>query len=119
MAAKKGAKPSAKSSPRRVPQPHGGFLVPGAGGGPQPGSGRPRDAVRAVMLNGLNDALPRLLELSQHPDPSIALKAAEMLAKYGLGTSNELDSRITEKKVLTRDEREARTLQLIKGGKTG
>ena len=26
-----------------VPQPHGGALVPGAGGGPQPGAGRPPD----------------------------------------------------------------------------
>lgn len=33
-------KPSDVSS-ALVPQPHGGALLPGAGGGPQPGAGRP------------------------------------------------------------------------------
>lgn len=55
-----GKKPSAQPSgrkdkgkkPRRagVVQPHGGMLIPGAGGGPQPGSGRPRSAIRARLL---------------------------------------------------------------------
>ena len=32
-----------------VPQPHGGALLPGAGGGPQPGSGRPPNAFRKAL----------------------------------------------------------------------
>ncbi len=49
--------PSAKPSgdkPKRegIPQPHGGVLIPGAGGGPQPGSGRPRSAIRKELLDG-------------------------------------------------------------------
>lgn len=46
---KKAAKPSGKASERQlVPQPHGGALLPGAGGGPQPGGGRPRSEVKAL-----------------------------------------------------------------------
>jgi hypothetical protein len=47
------AKPSAKTS-ALVPQPHGGALLPGAGGGPQPGGGRPpswfREEARRLLL---------------------------------------------------------------------
>lgn len=32
-----------------IRMPHGGYLVPGAGGGPQPGSGRPKNEFRAKM----------------------------------------------------------------------
>lgn len=32
-----------------MPQPHGGALVPGAGGGPQPGSGRPPGPFKALL----------------------------------------------------------------------
>ena len=43
-------KPSGKPTGRKlVPQPHGGALLPGAGGGPQPGSGRPPDEWKATM----------------------------------------------------------------------
>ena len=110
------AKPAA---PDKVPQSHGGALNAGGTVGHRGAGGRPRDAVRAVMLEGLNAALPRLIELSKDPDPSIAIKAADMLAKYGLGTSNQLDTTVRDKRVLTRSEREAKVLTLIKGGKTG
>lgn len=42
-------KPSEKPTVR-VPQPHGGYLVPGAGGGPRPGSGRKRSLIREDVL---------------------------------------------------------------------
>lgn len=49
-------KPSAKSSERiGVPQPHGGVLVPGAGGGPQPGSGRPKNEFKEWCKELLDD----------------------------------------------------------------
>lgn len=50
----KTAKPSAKPS---VPQPHGGALVPGAGGGPQPGSGRPKGTLKAFLTKLRKDPL--------------------------------------------------------------
>jgi len=58
-------KPSAKSSGGKkaremVPQPHGGALLPGAGGGPQPGSGRPRDEVRAKFRELVEAGFPLL-----------------------------------------------------------
>lgn len=64
MAAKrsvtKSAKPSAKPSARKgVPQPHGGMLVPGAGGGPQPGSGRPPNEFKEWCKALLDDATNR------------------------------------------------------------
>lgn len=44
-----GRKPSGKPSAEGVPQPHGGVLIPGAGGGPQPGSGRPKKAFKSFL----------------------------------------------------------------------
>lgn len=38
-----------KDTRPRIPQPHGGALVSGAGGGPQPGSGRPSNWWREKM----------------------------------------------------------------------
>jgi hypothetical protein len=40
------ATPPTKPKRAPVPQPHGGALVPGAGGGAQPGSGRPPSVLR-------------------------------------------------------------------------
>ena len=69
---------------RKVPQPHGGYLVPGAGGGPQPGSGRPPDAIRAEMRGNLADILPGLLRKYEAGELD-AVRFAEFLARYGLG----------------------------------
>lgn len=98
------------------PAKNGGFLR--VGGTNKGGPGRPRDAVRQTMLTALDKALPRLIALAESPDPAIAIKATEMLAKYGLGTSNELDSRVKDERVLTREERADRALTLLKGSKT-
>lgn len=57
-------KPTGKSSDQSsgkkrrrdpVPQPHGGALIPGAGGGPQPGAGRPRSAIRNDLLKSFDE----------------------------------------------------------------
>ena len=53
-----GRKSSGKPS---VPQPHGGVLVPGAGGGRQPGSGRPPSRIRHALRQSFEDRI-RLLE---------------------------------------------------------
>lgn len=53
---KPSVEPSGAGEQRKgVPQPHGGMLVPGAGGGPQPGSGRPRSAIRKDLLGSFDD----------------------------------------------------------------
>lgn len=103
-------------SPKVVPAWNGGVLRVGNPG--NKGGGRPRDEVRQVMLDGLEKALPRLLKLSESTEPAIALKATEMLAKYGLGTSNELDTKVDDKRVLSREERAKRALTLLKTPKT-
>jgi hypothetical protein len=53
------AQPSAKPRRDPVPQPHGGALVPGAGGGRENGllGGRPRDTTRALFRKLLRDEL--------------------------------------------------------------
>lgn len=69
-----------------VPQPHGGALVPGAGGGPQPGSGRPPNELRASMRVILDKGLPYLEEfvVGEHGTPSDQLKAIDIAARVGL-----------------------------------
>lgn len=47
-----------------VPQPHGGMLIPGAGGGPQPGSGRPPSIVRMALRKGFEERLTILEEIA-------------------------------------------------------
>jgi hypothetical protein len=60
---KKSGNPSAK--PSGVKQPHGGMLVPGAGGGPQPGSGRPPSAVKALAAAKLPRHVDTLDSIAQ------------------------------------------------------
>ena len=60
MTKKNGKKPSAKPSVEMVPQEHGGALLPGAGGGPQPGSGRPPNELRGTLREILERGLPVL-----------------------------------------------------------
>ena len=87
-------------------------------GGNRGGTGRPRDVVRAAMLKALDDGLPDLLALAKSNDPTVRIKALDMLAKYGLGTSNESKNTLVDGRVLTREEREDRALTLLKGSKT-
>ena len=90
-----------------IPQPHGGALLPGAGGGPQPGSGRPPDALRAAFRNDLEGARERVQEiLARKGEPcsecgrggragdATVISIFDKLAKYGIG----------ERKTVSRDE---------------
>lgn len=74
-AASRTVKSSAKPSGRTlVPQPHGGALLPGAGGGPQPGAGRPPDAIRARLREiAQGKGLPFLDALLEGRLPPISL----------------------------------------------
>jgi hypothetical protein len=90
VAKKKGPKPSDDSSepekpkkPRRapVPQPHGGALVPGAGGGPQPGAGRPADEFKRMCRELASSKevfakVKKILKDDEHPLFMPALKWA-------------------------------------------
>ena len=106
--AKAPRKPSDKPTERKkVPQPHGGYLVPGAGGGPQPGSGRPTNAIRSSFRDIVEDGLPHLKDYAtdsrtvevgkecpgcgetvwvEKPAtrPADQLKAIDIAARYGL-----------------------------------
>lgn len=53
--AKSSAPPAAKVRRAGVPQKHGGMLIPGAGGGPQPGSGRPTSVLREKLRGVVED----------------------------------------------------------------
>jgi hypothetical protein len=98
-------KPSALSSGMElVPQPHGGALVPGAGGGPQPGSGRPpswfRERCRELLAEDidLNGKRIKRIEFAaavmdgEVPEASAAdrLRAWQELVKIGIPTQTEL-----------------------------
>lgn len=113
MAAKKPAtlkrqarKPSVKSS--GIPQPHGGVLVPGAGGGKQPGAGRPPSIIREQLRGSFADRVAILQDIADgkvvqrlkigdtetktevSAEVADRLRAIDMLAKYGLGTVKEI-----------------------------
>lgn len=86
--AKKRQKPSGNSSgrPRRdpVPQPHGGALIPGAGGGPQPGAGRPKSEVKAALRLSFEKRIPVLEQIADSVDEQAKdrIRAVDTLAKY-------------------------------------
>jgi len=87
-------KPSVKSPDRKpVPHPHGGALVPGAGGGPQPGSGRPRSVIKAAVREGLAEQISVLTEIvdDELSRESDRIRAIDLMAKYGLCTKGGWD----------------------------
>lgn len=104
-------------TPTLRPAKNGGLLRVGNPGN-KGGTGRPRDAVRATMLEALDKRVATLERLADSDDPAVQIRAIEALAKYGLGTSNELDSRVKDERVWTRQERADRALSLLKGSKT-
>src|SRR5690242_19310454 len=63
---------------------------PRRGRGPNPGApgaGRPPDAVRAACREAFADRVPMLAELADIGMPDVRLRALDMLARYGLGSS--------------------------------
>ena len=83
---RRGGKSSGKPS---VPQPHGGALVPGAGGGRGPGAGRPPSRIRQALRQSFEDRIRLLEEIADGPEGKTTvgdrLRALDILAKYGLG----------------------------------
>lgn len=69
-----------------VPGRNGGRLLPGGKKGNRGGSGRPPDKIRAALRKAFDERIPLLMALAESDDDAVAMKAMDMLAKYGLGT---------------------------------
>jgi hypothetical protein len=57
-------------------------------------SGRPKDQVRAACRAAFDARLPRLEQLADEADAGVALKALDMLAKYGGLSYTEAEARV-------------------------
>ena len=64
-------------------------MVPGAGGGRQPGSGRPPSRIRHALRQSFEDRIRLLEEIADGAGGKTTvgdrLRALDILAKYGLG----------------------------------
>lgn len=73
---------------RRAPvtQPHGGALVPGAGGGPQPGAGRKPSDLRARLREAAGDRIDVIEQIADSPTATDRdrLRAIELTLRYGM-----------------------------------
>jgi hypothetical protein len=113
--AKAPAKPAGRKKPKHkptlVPQAHGGALLSGGTGAYGLSTGRPPDAIRRALRASFEKRLPILEEIADGKDPeakpSDRIKAVDTLAKYGLGT-------IQEMSVDSVRGRLARTIELIR-----
>jgi hypothetical protein len=93
MAARKAAK-----SPNKTPKPpvamrpgaRGGLLR--SGGSNKGGTGRPPSEIRAMLRGSFSERVKILEQIADSVDASAAdrIKAVDMLAKYGLGTQQEV-----------------------------
>jgi hypothetical protein len=70
--------------PVLIPQAHGGALLSGGQPGQTPGTGRPKNEIRALMRGNLNEVIPKLHERWLN-DEIDALQYAEFLSKYAIG----------------------------------
>jgi hypothetical protein len=110
------AKPSGKPSAAPVPQAHGGVLIPGAGGGPQPGSGRPKKAFTSFLKTVREDPEAQAaIERAAKDEKSRAFSAA-----WGIIT--DYDEQRPGQKVehsfsLTPEQRQERIADLLKTAK--
>lgn len=75
-----------------VPQPHGGALRHGSLPGNPPGPGAPPSELRARLRGSLEQRVRVVEEIADRADASDAdrLRAIDLLARYGLGTTREL-----------------------------
>ena len=76
-----------------VPQPHGGQIRRGAQPGTnRGGTGRPPSELRRKMRGSLEDRLHIAEEIADSPTAAYSdrMKALDFLAKYGLGTRQEV-----------------------------
>lgn len=77
---------------KMVPQPHGGALIPGAGGGPQPGAGRPPDQWKAALraLADRKEVLDHIdTALQAGPSDPFFAKALDYVTEHGYGKATQ------------------------------
>jgi hypothetical protein len=70
-----------------VPGKNGGRLLAGGKKGHRGGGGRPPDEIRKALRGALWKHRARLEKFAMSDDPAVAMKAIDLLAKYGLGTT--------------------------------
>lgn len=99
MSRKSPAKSAGAPIPPLVPQPHGGALLAGGKPGNIGGTGRPKSQVRAALLASFDARIPLLEEIVDNTEAKIEerLKALDMLAKYGLGTKDEVTVSLSDR----------------------
>lgn len=94
MAAKKAAKSAAKAAkPALIPRPNGkGALLAGGVPGNRGGTGRPPSVIRERLRGSFDERVKILEQIADDPKATAAdrIKAVDMLAKYGLGTQQEV-----------------------------
>ncbi len=84
MSTRKTANKTARASPRSgVALPLGAHA--GNTGGKKGRSGRPRDEIRAMLLDGAEAAIPRHRAQLESDDPTLIRSAAEAFLRYGVG----------------------------------
>jgi hypothetical protein len=78
-----------KDGRKLIPQPHGGALVSGGRKGQKGGTGRPLNVIRATMRQAFDERIPILQRIADDEEATVPdrLRALDMLAKYGLGTT--------------------------------
>lgn len=89
---KPSAEPTVRIRREPVPQPHGGALVPGAGGGPQPGSGRPPDQWKAALraLADRQEVLDHIQRsLDAGPEHPFFPRALDYVTDHGYGKATQ------------------------------
>ena len=84
-------KPGHKPGPK-VPQKHGGAIYQGTPKNIVPGPGRPPSEIRRTLRASFDQRVKILEEIadSEQASPADRMKAVDLLAKYGLGTTKEL-----------------------------
>ena len=84
--------------------PHGGALKLGGNPGNAGGTGRPPNEVRRALRAVLETrGLDVVQEIINNPavDPGDRLRAVELAARYGLGTSDQVSSDVTVREAVT------------------
>ena len=76
------AKPKGVPRGTRLPQKHGGTLVVGAGGGPQPGSGRPPSILRERLKGALEARVPIIEQIADGTPIKVAEIPLATVLKY-------------------------------------
>lgn len=84
--------PAKTADPPLVPQPHGGALLAGGKVGNPGGTGRPPSEIRKRLRGSFEERIKILEEIADAKEQSSTdrLRAVDLLAKYGLGTTKEL-----------------------------